>query len=442
MKKKLAATLSVVLILGLAVLGILAYLTSEDGDVNVMTLGNVQIEQIEQQKNADGELEPFKQAKELYPGTEISKIVTVKNTGKSDCYFRTLIAFEDIDSDTFGIGFPISEFGYRWSWGAPEATIEIDGVTYQVYEALYTKALVVGETSPASLTKVEFKTTCTNGDMEALGDTYDILVLSQAVQVEGFADAQTALDTAFGDVTDENAAKWFGGMVVPVVVETAVEFETALANGDAIVLANDITLTDATTVDEAINLNLNGYTLKTNGLDLTKGGSVENGTIASGGHTNMTPHLKISGGIIEMDNVIVDVNHHLNANVYWTEATGMEVMNATAVLNNCDISIHNGTGARWVYSYGISVNNAEVTVNGGSVTATCVAGTAGNGPTNPNAICSMGDCTVTMNNVDVDATYYATTVNGHLTINTTDKAITSANIVDNSGGSHILNYID
>ena len=31
-----------------------------------------------------------------------------------------------------------------------------------------------------------------------LGNTYEILVLSQAVQTEGFADAQTALDTAFG----------------------------------------------------------------------------------------------------------------------------------------------------------------------------------------------------------------------------------------------------
>ena len=443
MKKKLAATLSVVLILGLAVLGILAYLTSEDSDVNVMTLGNVQIEQIEQQKNADGELEPFEQAKDLYPGTEISKIVTVKNTGKSDCYFRTLVAFEDVASDTFvaEANFESILANYNCDW-TKSYEFELNGTKYVVYEFVYNNILESGVTSKASLTEVGFAPSCTNEDMELLGDTYDILVLSQAVQVEGFADAQTALDTAFGDVTDANAAKWFGGMVIPVVVETAAEFETALANGDAIVLADDIELTSATTADKSINLDLNNKTLTTVGLDLKAGGSIEDGTIASGGNTSMTPHLKISGGTIEMDNVTVDVNHHLNANALWSEATGMEVMNATAVLNDCHIKINNETKAQWVYSYAISLNNADITVNGGSVTATCVAGTAANGPTNPNAISTMGECTATLNDVDVTATYYATTVNGHLTINTTDKNITSANIVDNRGGSHTLNYID
>ena len=443
MKKKLAATLSVVLILGLAVLGILAYLTSEASDVNVMTLGNVDITQHEQQKNADGELEPFEQAKDLYPGTEISKIVTVENTGKSDCYVRTLVAFEDIDSETFMMNYKVAESGYTDNtWYGGNAEFEIDGTKYVVVEFIHKAVVKKGETTGASLSGVNFGTACTNEDMELLGDTYDILVLSQAVQTAGFTDAKGALDTAFGDVTDENAAKWFGGMVIPVVVETADEFEEALANGDAIVLADDITLTEATTVDEAINLNLNGHTLTTSGLDLTKGGSVENGTIASGADTKMTPHLKISGGTIVMDDVTVDVNHHLNANVYWTEATGMEVMNATAVLNDCEIKINNTTKAQWVYSYAISLNNAQITVNGGKVIAECVAGTAANGPTNPNAISAMGECTATLNNVDVDATYYATTVNGHLTINTTDKAITIANIVDNNGGSHTLNYID
>ena len=211
MKKKLAATLSVVLILGLAVLGILAYLTSEDSDVNVMTLGEVKIVQNEYQLAEDGvTLEPFEQEKGLYPGTEISKIVKVENTGKSDCYFRTLIAFEAVPgSETFDIDFPINEFEYTWSWGKPEATIEIDGVTYQVYEAVYKKALPAGTESTASLTKVELSKESTNEDMEALGGTYEILVLSQAVQTNGFANAATALDTAFGDVDEAKATAWF-----------------------------------------------------------------------------------------------------------------------------------------------------------------------------------------------------------------------------------------
>ena len=118
------------------------------------------------------------------------------------------------------------------------------------------------------------------------------------------------------------------------------------------------------------------------------------------------------------------------------------MQNATAVFNDCNIKIYNPTGAKWVFSYGIGLINATITMNGGSITAECISGTAANGPTNPNAISAMGECTATLNNVNVSAMYYGTTVNGHLTINTTDKNVTNSNIVDNRGGSHTLNYID
>jgi len=206
-----AMVVAIVMALTLSLSGTMAYLQDSDSDVNVMTLGNVDILQNEQQLAEDGvTLEEFKQNKDLYPGTEISKIVTVTNKGRSDAYFRTLIAFEDIESETFEIGFPISEGNWMWSWGAPEATIVVDGVTYQVYEALYTAVLKPGETSPASLTKVELAASATNEDMEALGYDYEILVLTQAVQTAGFDSAQAALDEAFGDVNATNAALWFG----------------------------------------------------------------------------------------------------------------------------------------------------------------------------------------------------------------------------------------
>ena len=148
MKKKLLTTLSVVLILGLAALGILAYLTDTDSDVNVMTLGNVDIEQTEWERaTINGEiysekqnnqetyiLKEFSQNKPLLPivgdpslpgnnpgyagwddttvwmgqgdvdshGTmqvfagknAVDKFVVVKNTGKTDAYVRTLVAIE------------------------------------------------------------------------------------------------------------------------------------------------------------------------------------------------------------------------------------------------------------------------------------------------------------------------------------------------------------
>lgn len=461
MKKKILTTLSVVLILGLAALGILAYLQDDDSDVNVMTLGNVSIDQIEQERDADGKLQNFTQDKPAFPavgpiawadegvdvnGTEykvftedlknvVDKIVTVKNKGKSDAYVRTVVAIEAPDYDPNDlIHINYNSTGVNIS--AP-VTTTINGSDYVIFTFTYVDALAADKSSAPSLMQVFLDAEATNDDCAAFGENWEMLVASQAVQKDGFADAATALDTAFGPITKTNHP-W----VDTDFVRNAEELNAALGKDVKIVLVDDITLDEAVTEDKPVSIDLNGHTLTTVGLDLTNGGIIEDGTVASAGNTNLTPHLKISGGTVIMEDVTVDVNHHLNANVYWSEATGMEVANATAILKNCNIKINNQTKAQWVYSYGISLNNAELTMNGGSITAACVAGTAANGPTNPNAISTMGDVTTTLKNVDVTATYYVTTVNGHATINTTDKTITSANIVDNRGGSHTLNYID
>ena len=509
LKKVLFMCTAYVLVAALAIGGTIAYLQDTDSDVNVMTLGNVQIEQHEYERaqNADGSyktatidnqnsyvLQGFTQAKPLYPSvgdpnggydsTRVrmsqvdsygtadvhkvknaqDKFVTIENTGKTDAYVRTIIAFEigSVAADDFHSLIQPVQFMTEGNgvWAKTNIGVaEIDGNNYYLAEYIYKGAghlggvhnngiLPAGDTTYPSLCQVYITAKATNEDCVALdgngNGTYDIMVLSQAVQAAGFADAQTALNTAFGDVTAATAAEWFGGddFKAPIVVANAEQLQAALTNGEPVILANDITLDAAFAVDQVANIDLNGKTLTTMGLELKQGGQIADGTVTSGGNTNMVPHLKVSGGNVELNNVVVDVKHHLNANVYWSEATGLEIMNATAVLNNCDVKIHNGTKAQWVYSYGISINNANVTVNGGSITATCINGTAANGPTNPNAVSAMGESEITLQNVAVTATYYATTVNGHLTINTTDKNITGANIVDNRGGSHTVNYID
>ena len=116
LKKVLLMCTAYALVAALAIGGTLAYLTSEDSDVNVMTMGNVKIEQIEQQYDENGNLVDFEQDKPLYPyvgelgwkntsanngayrqftmNNVVDKYVSVKNIGTSDAYVRTLIAFE------------------------------------------------------------------------------------------------------------------------------------------------------------------------------------------------------------------------------------------------------------------------------------------------------------------------------------------------------------
>ena len=243
MKKKIITTLSVVLILGMASLGILAYLTSEDSDVNVMTLGNVQIDQIEQQWEYDQDgnkklvdfegNETGETPKPLYPyvgeiawsdkdadnngayrtfamNNVVDKYVTVKNTGKSDAYVRTFIALEkgtatDAQFDLVGISINSAdgeEFkNMHWMW-EEIGEKEIEGNTYYVMAATYDEILKPTVETIPSLLQVYLSKDADNDTVKALdgnkNGTYDILVYSEAVQAKGFADAKTALETAFG----------------------------------------------------------------------------------------------------------------------------------------------------------------------------------------------------------------------------------------------------
>ena len=91
MKKKITALCLCVALLAIAVVGAsLAYFTDTKSAKNTFSVGNVKIDLIEQEKTDDG-LVGFKQGKTLVPGKSndgnaVSKIVTVKNTGKNDAW--------------------------------------------------------------------------------------------------------------------------------------------------------------------------------------------------------------------------------------------------------------------------------------------------------------------------------------------------------------------
>ena len=104
--------------------------------------------------------------------------------------------------------------------------------------ATYQNALKPGNQSHPSLLQVVMTHNATNEDMELLGDTYEILVVSQAVQTEGFANAETALDTAFGEITTTNHP-WTNGVDLPTIATTTNELKNALkTKGETIVLTS------------------------------------------------------------------------------------------------------------------------------------------------------------------------------------------------------------
>lgn len=249
-KKILLMGVAYVLVAVLAIGGTIAYLQDSDSDVNVMTLGNVSIEQIEQQRVDDNAnqtlLEKFVNDKPLYPAVfegncinwapedewvvageqawkvvednenVVDKFVTVKNTGKSDAYVRTLIAYEG--DAVYGPNGDYIHIVTNGSNVSPEIAIDfvgyinIKGVDYTVFEYTYSESLAAGKTTVPSLKQVYMNKKADNDVVEYYGETYDILVISQAVQTAGFADAKTALETGFGK-SSESVGEWFSGIM-------------------------------------------------------------------------------------------------------------------------------------------------------------------------------------------------------------------------------------
>lgn len=318
MKKKITAIVLVVVVLAMLFTGLtMAYFTDTDSAENVMVMGNVKIEQHEQQRDETGALEDFEQNKPLLPVVEnpnwdasdvytaengytvkyfdkaqtnvVDKIVTVENIGSSNAYIRTIIAVEKAnkgesgDEDWVHISHTV-DFGSDKNAYIVADYIGVAAIGGQYYDLIvYTYKTVIkpGETTIPSLMQVYLDAQATQEYAAGFGPTFEILTFSQAVQADGFAglgvaanysadgadDAKYALDKAFGKITTTDHP-WVKG----VTVSTDEELKTALtANEENIVvyLAADVTYDVAAwavnsmggTSTETITINGNGHTL-------------------------------------------------------------------------------------------------------------------------------------------------------------------------------------
>ena len=260
MKKVLLICTAYALVAAVAIGSTIAYLQDDDSDVNVMTLGDVRIDQIEQERDENGNLIDFTQAKPAYPavgdvawddtklvvnGSEyqvfddelknvVDKIVTVNNTGKSDAYIRTIVAIEAPDYDPNDLIH--INYNKDVNISGPVCT-EIDGVDYVLFVFTYEEALGAGEKSAPSLMQVFLDSKATNVDCAKFGESWEVLVKSQAVQAAGFEDATTALNTALGEITAEDNP---GKKTVLVKVDSQEELLAGLAEKVEVIVITDI----------------------------------------------------------------------------------------------------------------------------------------------------------------------------------------------------------
>ena len=254
LNRKLVLILSLALSLALATGGTMAYLADSNADVNTMTLGNVHIVQNVQERDATGKLVSFTQDKPLYPAVYpggqiawarpnqwpvpndanwavladnplvVDKFVTVTNTGNSAAYLRTLVAVESTanPAEDGEFIYVVCNAGVSagedvmsdWTWLTDTESLKVDDKYFHIAYVTYLTPLQPGATSLPSLKQIYMGKDATNDFVGKLGDKYDVLVLSQAVQADGFDDAEKALNAAFGEVNLDNAAAWFGGEAI------------------------------------------------------------------------------------------------------------------------------------------------------------------------------------------------------------------------------------
>lgn len=213
MKRQLIiSSLCLVLLLVMMLSTTLAWFTDSKGYVNTMVAGKISISQEE----------TFEQDTIIMPNVSITKNVVVTNTGNLPCYVRTLFAFEDSNTVDVLKLINVDDSGIDANGG-----IVIDGITnnepkvqftvtrgtevttYTVGYYTHPNQLAIGGTINP-LTAIKLDGTAGNTWHEAVGEKYELFVLSQASQVEGLSDDPAiALNTAFAPITGDWCATWF-----------------------------------------------------------------------------------------------------------------------------------------------------------------------------------------------------------------------------------------
>ena len=243
-KKALTLCLAVALAATAVVGGTMAYFTDTDKADNIFTVGNVKIDLIEDFSETD--------AKDIMPGQDVNKDVSIKNTGTNDAYvwylWKIPAELDSIDGTTGNNNVVhVNSLGstwdnYRenkkyWTEGQSEAlpldqtwdhdpeneldptagpegylyTETINGVEYHVYAALYHGKLAPGAETTQAMTNVYLDTGLNHDDKgyyftirkgENAGQKkyidydftkgFNIIVEAYGIQAEGFNDVYEA----------------------------------------------------------------------------------------------------------------------------------------------------------------------------------------------------------------------------------------------------------
>ena len=199
-KRNIVVIALLICVLLIPMAGSLAFFTADETAHNVITTGTVDIELQELMKGEDGSLVTYEDPIAVMPGTTVSKIVQVKNTGTGDAWVR--IEFTDgaeynkarlveagvigadgtLDVEKFG---EISKHHHEIEFNTDdwEKHTENDGATIYFY---YKHKLAPGETTEPLMKEVKFPAEMGNVYQSS---TLKLTFSAQAVQVKNNGEA-------------------------------------------------------------------------------------------------------------------------------------------------------------------------------------------------------------------------------------------------------------
>ena len=249
MKRSVILTLCIILCLALTLGGTIAYLSDFDGDVNVMTLGQVKIEVVESQRSEDyTRMVEYQDHKPLYPivgdvtqsdakyGMPINplfvdKVVQVQShSSNADAYMRVFIGVPSAVLNVDGHGTQAVHLLWgkdtnvikNWPWAEDvnmRKEVTIDKIPYTMFCYDYAKLLEPGEVTEPLLAGLYLDQRVDNSDNPDDGYTMwiggteypidcdlthglQVMVLAQAVQASGFANAAQAFEESGMNAVD------------------------------------------------------------------------------------------------------------------------------------------------------------------------------------------------------------------------------------------------
>lgn len=193
MKKKIFSLSVVVICLCLAVGSTVAYFNADDTAHNIITTGGVGISIVEKTKGVDGtEIDfPVTGINGVMPGSTISKIVSVSNTGESEAWLRVSVDTGFVAAD--GTVLPMELELYGGTIPALTYTVEDNWLLGDDGYYYYTQPVPAGESTGVLFREVMFSPQMTN---EYQNCTVSINISAQAVQTanNGIPEGGSVLD--------------------------------------------------------------------------------------------------------------------------------------------------------------------------------------------------------------------------------------------------------